>query len=65
MGSQNNNLFYLSNNQLDYTPANNFVESITTKGNINKFLSNPLIVSLTNKLLYRNTDKYIEKLSEI
>lgn len=50
--SQNNNRFYLFNNQLDYVLANYFVESKTIKSNIIKFLFNPLIVLLIKKLSY-------------
>lgn len=38
-GLQNNNLFYPFYNQLDYILAFYFVESKTTNGNIDKFLS--------------------------
>lgn len=37
---QNNNPFYLFNNQLDYVLATSFVKSKTTKGKINQFLFN-------------------------
>ncbi len=32
---------------------------------MNKFLTDPLMVSLTEKLSYKNADKWIEKLLEI
>ena len=55
--SQNDNLIYLFYNQLDYALAHYFAESETTKGNVDKFLSDPLIAPLTEKLSYQNTDK--------
>ena len=51
-GSQNNNLFHPFNDQLDYIFASYFEESETTKGNIDRFLFNPLINQLTQKLSY-------------
>lgn len=42
---------------MNYTLANYFADSETTKTNINRFLSNPLIALLTKKLYYQNTDK--------
>ena len=63
--SQNDNLFYLFHNQLDYAPAHYFVESETTKSNIDKFLSNPLMALLIKKLFYQNADEQMKKLSEI
>lgn len=39
--------------------------SETTKRNINRILSDLLMTSLTEKLSYKNTDQWIEKLSEI
>ena len=56
-GSQNNNPFYLFNDQLDYAFANYFAGSETTKGNVNRFLSNPLMAPLTKKLFYQNANK--------
>ena len=64
-GSLNNNLFHPFNNQLDYALAIYFAETKTTKGNINKFLSKPLMALLTEKLFYQNADKWIKKLSDI
>ncbi len=54
---QNNNPFYPFHDQLDYRLAKYFVESETTKSNMDKFLSDPLITPLTEKLSYQNTDK--------
>ena len=45
--------------------AHYFTELETTKGNVNKFLSDPLMTPLTKKLSYKNVDEWIEKLSEI
>lgn len=55
--SQNNDTFYLFNDQLDYTPAHNFANSQTTKCNIDRFLSNSLMTLLIEKLSYQNTSK--------
>ena len=63
--SQNNNLFYLFNDQLDYTLANYFAESEIIKSNIDRFLSNSLMFPFTEKLSYQNVDKWIEKLLDI
>lgn len=62
---QNNNLFYPFFNQLNYRLAYFFAKSKITKDNIDKFLSEPLIALLTEKLLYPNGDKKIIKLSKI
>ena len=64
-GSQNNNLFHSFNNQLDYALATYFAESKTTKGNVDKFLFNLLMASLTKKLSYQKADKWMKKLSNI
>ena len=64
-GSQNNNPFYPFNDQLDYALAHYFAESETTKRNVDKFLTNPLMKPITKKLSYRNADKWMEKLSDI
>ncbi len=64
-GFQNNNPFYPFHDQLDYRLAKYFAESKTTKSNIDKFLSKPLMAPLIEKLSYQNADKWIEKLSEI
>ena len=63
--SQNDNLFYLFHNQLDYSLTHYFPESESIKGNVDKFLSDPLMTLHTKKLSYQNTDIWIEKLSEI
>ena len=65
LGSQNNNLFYPFNNQLYYTFTTYFAESENTKGNVKRFLSNPLMAPLTKKLSYQNADKWMKKLSDI
>ena len=65
LGLQNNNLFYLFYNQLDYALAHYFAESEITKNNVDKFLSNLLIVLFTEKLFYQNVDKWMKKLLEI
>ncbi len=64
-GSRSNNLFHSFNDQLDYALVHYFAESETTKCNIDKFLSNPLMKPITKKLSYRNADEWIEKLSAI
>lgn len=61
---QNNNSYYPFYNQLDYALVNYFTESEITKGNINKYLSEPLMTPPTKKLFYGNTNKWIEKLLE-
>jgi Plavaka transposase len=64
-GSQNNNPFCPFNDQLDYALAHYFAESETTKRNIDRFLTNPLMKPITEKLSYRNADEWMEKLSDI
>ena len=64
-GFQNNNLFYLFHDQLDYGLAKYFAEFKTTTSNIKTFLSEPLMALLTEKLSYQNANKWMEKLSEI
>ncbi len=64
-GFQNDNLFHPFHDQLDYGLAKYFAESETIKSNVDKFLSHPLMVPLTEKLSYRSADEQIEKLSEI
>lgn len=49
---QYNNSFYVFKNQLAYTLAYYFAESITIKDNVNKFLSNLLIAFPIKKLFY-------------
>lgn len=63
--SQNNNIFYLCNEQLDNTLAHYFADSETTKDNVDKFLSNLVMAPLIKKLFYQNTVKWMEKLLEI
>lgn len=63
--SQNNNLFYLFNNQLDYVLAHYFAKFKTIKGNVNKILFDLLIVLLMQKLFYQNSGKWIKKFSKI
>lgn len=63
--SQNDNIFYPFNNQLDYALAYYFTNSEITKGNIDKFMSNSLIALFTKKLSYQNANKRMEKLSKI
>ncbi len=65
LGFQNNNLFHSFHDQLDYGLAKYFAESETTKNNVDKFLSDLLMTPLTEKLSYRNADKWMEKLLEI
>ena len=64
-GSQNNNLFYPFNGQLDYALAHYFLDLETTKPNIDKFITNSLMKPITKNLLYCNADEWIEKLSAI
>lgn len=52
LDSQNNNSFYSFNDQLDYALANYFAKSKTTKGNVDRFLSNILITPFIAKLSY-------------
>ena len=65
LGLKHQNSFYPFNDQLNYALAHYFAESETTKGNINKFLFDPLMTPLTKKLSYKNADEWMEKLSEI
>lgn len=55
--SQNNNLFYLFYDQLDYTFAHYFVELEIIKRNVDRFLTNLLIKPIIKKLLYCNANK--------
>ena len=64
-GSQKNNLFYSFNDQLDYALAHYFEGFETTKSNVDRFLSNPLIALLTEELSYQNADEWMEKLLDI
>lgn len=63
--SQKNNTFYPFNNQLDYILAHFFIDFKTIKSNVNRFLSNSLIVLFTKKLFYQNADKWRKKFSKI
>ena len=56
-GLKHQNSFYPFNDQLDYALAHYFAKSETTKGNVNKFLSDPLMTPLTKKLSYKNADE--------
>ncbi len=60
LGSKHKNSFYPFNDQLDYGLAHYFAESETSKGNVNRFLTNPLITPLTEKLSSKNADEWIE-----
>ena len=51
------NSFYIFKDQLDYVLAHYFAESKTTKSNVNKFLSDLLIITLIKKLSYKNVDE--------
>ncbi len=62
LGLQHKNSFYLFKDQLDYALAHYFGDLETTKGNVNKFLSDPLMTPLTEKLSYKNADEWMEKL---
>lgn len=55
--SQNNNLFHLFNNKLNYELANYFAEKKMTKYKLDKILSNLLIKRITKKLLYCNINE--------
>ena len=57
LGLKYRNGFYPFNNQLDYALTHYFAESETTKGNINKILSDPLMTPLNKKLSYKNADE--------
>ena len=65
LGLKYQNNFYLFNNQLEYGLAHYFAKSKTTKSNLNKFLSDPLMTPLTKNLSYKNANDWMEKLSEI
>ena len=51
-GFQNNNLFYLFHNQLNYGLAKYFAKSEIAKNILDKFLSELLMALLTEKLFY-------------
>ena len=49
--------FYLFNDQFDYALAHYFAELGINKRKANKFLSDPLMISLSEKWFYQNADK--------
>lgn len=51
------NSFYSFKDPLNYALAHYFAKSKTTKGNVNKFLSDPVMAFLTRKLSYKNADE--------
>lgn len=57
LGFFKNNLFYLFNDQLNYVLANYFTKFETIKSNVNRFLSDLLMVLFIKKLSYQNTNK--------
>lgn len=57
LDSQNNNLFYSFNDQLNYILATYFGKSEIMERTVDKFLSNLLIVPLTEKLSCQNANK--------
>lgn len=65
LGSKDKSSFYFFNDQLNYALAHYFAKLETTKNNMNKFLTNPLIAFFTKKLFYNNANKQMEKLLEI
>ena len=58
--SKYKNNFYPCKDQLDYSLAHYFAELETTKGNMNKFLTDLLIAFFIEKLFYKNADKLIK-----
>ena len=56
-GSKYKNSFYSFNDELDYGLAHYFAKLETTKGNMNKFLTDFLMTSLIKKLFYKYDDK--------
>lgn len=54
---QNNNLFFLFNDHLDYVLAYYFADSEITKCNIDKFFTNLLKKPIIKKLSYYNIDE--------
>ena len=64
-GLKHSSSFYYFKNQLDYALVYYFAELEITKGNINKFLTDPLMTAFTEKLSYTNTNEWIKKLLEI
>ena len=65
LGLKHQNNFHLFNNQRDYALTHYFAKSKTTKSNVKKFLTDPLMIFLIKKMLYKNTNKCMEKLLEI
>ncbi len=63
--SKHKNSFYPFNDQLDYGLAHYFTESETTKGNMNRFLTDPWMACFTKKLSYKSANEWMKKLSEI
>lgn len=57
LGSQNNNLFYFFNGQLEYILAYYFANLETTKHNIDKFLINLFMKPMTKNFLYCNVNE--------
>ena len=49
--------FYPFNDQFDYIIAYYFAKSEIAKGNMKKFLTDPLMVPLTKKLSHKNADE--------
>ena len=62
---QHKNSFYLFKNELDYAFDHFFAEFKSIKSNVNKVLSDPLMIVLIKKLPYKNADEWIQKLLEI
>lgn len=60
-GTQNNNLFYPFNNQLNYGLAQYFVKSKKIKCNVNKFFTNIFIKYITKRPLYYNANKQLKE----
>lgn len=61
LGFKYKSCFYVFNDQLDYNLAHYCTISRTTKGNMNMFLTDLLITSLTKKLSYKNADEWMKK----
>ena len=55
--SKSSNLFGLFYDQLDYTLTHYFTKLKSTKRNVDKFLSNPLMKPFIKKLLYPNANE--------
>lgn len=52
-GWKHKSSFYSFNDQLDHTLTHYFPESKTTKDNVNKFWTDPLMAPFTKKLFYK------------